>query len=313
MIKRQARKLDVRSLYAELKAYRPDLTQVQMAEESGLSLSSVQRIAIGEGASRKFAGYFADYVAKYRPSPWAASPLMGSLRAQYCWFEVQSPQVFKAWLDSTEPLLEHSRSLTEKNIEAVFALWLLAWVAHDRAFRFAEQTTENCARALSRYERAVFLLEAITSASAEGADRFSPLLPLLRLAHFATFFMGQPKGRRAADPRVIAWIKDGKVMDAAKAAGERAPHEWSVHRNGLVMASILSDEPACRFFYQRMVEADTRFAELDFAPNNGATPSLLKDPDLAFFIALLREEDETNLGTSCTAALAAEGARHAAR
>jgi transcriptional regulator with XRE-family HTH domain len=313
-MKRQARKSDIRPLYAELKAYRPDLTQIQMAEESGLSLSAVQRIASGEGVSRKFAGFFADYVAKYRPSPWAASPLMGGLRAQYGWFEAQSSQVFKAWLDSTEPLLENSRSLSEKNsIEAVFALWLLAWVAHDRAFRFADQKDENTARALSRYEQAVSRLEKITSTSAEGADRFGHLLPLLRLAHFATFFMGQPKDRRAADARVIGWIKDGKVMDAAKAAGERAPHEWSVHRNGLVMASILNDEPACRCFFERLVAADARFADLDFAPNNGATPSLRKDPDLAFFAALLQDDDATNSGTSRAATLASEGARYAAR
>lgn len=280
----------LRDDYRQLKATHPELSQLRMAEESGLGVATIQRIARGELVGESTAKTFRTYAAPYDAPPgWPER--FAALRQEYKWFDAQKKEVREHFLNTLEPILEKHQALVDSapSAEAVCALWLLAWVAHDRSELFADKKEENRQLAISRYERAYWIAKDLAK---HNSRTFGLMMLKLNVTSWALYFNAQPVKTRSRDPRVTAATNDRDVVGAARAVGECEPHDWSLLRNGLLAASIRKHAKECEEFYRKLVAADLRFARWDYAPNNGRVSSLEEDPDLWFARTVLESEPE---------------------
>lgn len=287
----RATSVQLREAYFKLKAMRPGMSKKDMKEESGLPLSTLDRIEDGEWMSATVAKVFLDMVAKHSsPESAPLTPDIEALQRQYRWMERQNNKaLFKHFVDSIEPLLEQHQALRaaehdsiEDALRAIGVLWVLAWIAHDRAFYLREGHSHQ-QHALSHWNAAVDRLTPL----AATAVCYAPLLDKLRLGRFVTYFDGQPRATRSTDPEVGQWIKGNDMIAVCRALGLRDPYAWSPIRNGLVMASILKLADACDAFYRMLVAADRHFADWTYQPTE-STPSVSTDPDLDFFRSHVR-------------------------
>jgi transcriptional regulator with XRE-family HTH domain len=293
--RRSANPTQLLSMYRAVRSDGARLTQLQMAEESGLSLSVIEKIARGAEVSQRSATGFIAFAEKVlgreRMESDAAtiwSKPFAAFRKEYLWFDQQTDRIFFRWLDTFERLVEllvKGNSLDKGGMDEICAMWLLAWAAHDRAFRGrkpGEHHEEFRQSALSRYERAIGLTADLV---ASNGQRYVYVLQNLRVSQLATFFNAEPVATRRDDPRVVAWFSDQKIIEAVLEVARVRPHEWTLLRNGLVAASILKDAERCQLFFKLLTAADPRFHDLFFRPN-GSTQTLADDPDLEFFRSL---------------------------
>jgi hypothetical protein len=274
--------------YRKIKAAHPKLTLIAIADAIGVSVSTFGRMRRGGGSERNKKLFRAWALPYSVPPGWP--PVFAELRQQYKWFDEQSVDVRAHFLDTIEPTLESHVALAsgQASPEALCALWLLAWVSHDRADLFphkAKDVEKNLQLAMSRYERAT----AIAAELRKQDPTYELAMRKLNVTSWVLYYNAQPAQTRSRDPKVITATKERGIVEAAKAVAEREPHDWSLIRNGLLAASLLKLADECCSFYLKLLAADRRFADWGYAPNNGKIPSLEDDPDLGFAREVLDE------------------------
>jgi transcriptional regulator with XRE-family HTH domain len=259
-------------------------TLERIGAETGLGLSTVSRILripgyTGNLTSRNLIVQVHEDVVK-SPFPRYLDKFFNHYDL---WKDQWSQREFSNIQMMLEALLSNHKHLGDATPEGCRLNWLLGHIEYDRAFYLRQDPSRSAARALAHYNAAM-------AALGERVEK-----PLMTQKHkleqclVSTRFNSCQPGTRAHNPKIRDWLDTLNYIDSAKAVLHESPWNWLAARNGLIVAAILQDKPACLFFWQALQSAHKQFKDPYFKPTKDLF-SVAQDPDLGWFVEHVLKE-----------------------